>query len=215
MKARTHRFIGCIERRVGSLALMNPPAPDPGMLRQLPNLISCLRIALVAPLIVLLLQARYETALWIALAAGLSDALDGFLARHFNWRSRLGSLLDPAADKLLLVAAYLCLAQVGQVAWALALLVLARDAVIVLGALAYHRMVGEFEARPSLWSKATTFGQILLVLLVLASNAFGFHWQQRGYAWIIAALTVISGVDYIVRWSLRARDALAAGRTRP
>lgn len=199
--------------RVGSLTLMNLRAPDTGMMRQLPNLISCLRIALVAPLIALLLEADFEAALWIAVAAGASDALDGFLARHFGWRSRLGSLLDPAADKLLLVAAYLCLAQVGQVAWALALLVLARDAVIVLGALAFHRVIGKFEAQPSLWSKATTLGQILFVLLVLASHAFTFHWQQRGYAWIVAALTVISGADYIVRWGLRARNALRAKKT--
>ena len=125
--------------------------PNAGTMRHLPNLISFLRIALVAPLIVLLLDADFEAALWIALAAGVSDALDGFLARHFGWRSRLGSLLDPAADKLLLVAAYLCLAQIGQVAWALALLVLARDAVIVLGALAYHHVVGKFDAQPSMW----------------------------------------------------------------
>lgn len=196
-----------------AIALMDGPLPDTEIMRQLPNLISCLRIALVAPLVALLLRGDFEAALWIAVAAGLSDALDGFLARHFGWRSRLGSLLDPLADKLLLVAAYLTLAQVGQVAWALALLVLARDAVIVLGALAYHGIVGEFEARPSLWSKATTLGQILFVLLVLASNAFALHWQQRGYAWIIAALTVISGVDYVVRWGLRARAALRARRT--
>ena len=198
--------------RVSSLALMNPQAPDTGMLRQLPNLISCLRIALVAPLVALLLQRDFEAALWIAVAAGASDALDGFLARHFNWRSRLGSLLDPAADKLMLVAAFLMLAQIGQVAWALALLVLARDVVIVLGALAYHHVVGEFVLQPSLWSKANTLGQILFVLLVLASHAFAFHWQQHGYGWIVAALTVISGVDYIVRWGLRARNALRAGR---
>jgi cardiolipin synthase len=196
-----------------AIALMDGPSPDTEIMRQLPNLISCLRIALVAPLVALLLRGDFEAALWIAVAAGLSDALDGFLARHFGWRSRLGSLLDPLADKLLLVAAYLTLAQVGHVAWALALLVLARDAVIVLGALAYHGIIGEFEARPSLWSKATTLGQILFVLLVLASNAFAFHWQQRGYAWIIAALTVISGVDYVVRWGLRARTALRARRT--
>ncbi|HET7558101.1 MAG TPA: CDP-alcohol phosphatidyltransferase family protein [Rhodanobacteraceae bacterium] len=180
------------------------------MLRQLPNLISCLRIALVAPLVALLLQGDFEAALWIAVAAGLSDALDGFLARHFNWRSRLGSLLDPAADKLMLVAAFLTLARVGQVAWALAWLVLARDVVIVLGAFAYHRIVGRFESQPSLWSKANTLGQILFVLLVLASNAFAFHWQQHAYAWIVAALTVISGMDYIVRWGLRGRNALRA-----
>lgn len=183
-------------------------------MRQLPNLISCLRVALVAPLVALLLRGNFDAALWIGLAAGISDALDGFLARHFGWRSRLGSLLDPLADKLLLVATYLTLAQIGQVAWALALLVLARDAMIVLGALAWRGILGEFEAQPSLWSKATTLGQILFVLLVLASNAFAFHWQQRGYAWIVAALTVISGVDYIVRWGLRARNALRARRAR-
>jgi cardiolipin synthase len=194
---------------------MGQSSPDMASMRQLPNLISCLRIALVAPLVALLLQERFDAALWIAVVAGLSDALDGFLARHFGWRSRLGSLLDPFADKLLLVAAYLTLAQIGQVAWALAALVVARDAVIVLGALAYHRIVGRFEAQPSLWSKATTLGQILFVLLVLASNAFAFHWQQRGYAWIVAAITVISGVDYVVRWGLRARNALRTGRTPP
>jgi len=180
------------------------------MMRQMPNLISGLRIALVAPLVALLLERRFEAALWIAMAAGASDALDGFLARHFNWRSRLGSLLDPLADKLLLVAAFLTLAQIGQVAWALALLVLARDAVIALGALGYHAIIGRFEAQPSLWSKATTLGQILFVLCVLAANAFMFQWPQRGYAWIIAALTVISGVDYVVRWSLRARNTIRA-----
>jgi cardiolipin synthase len=199
--------------RVSAGIAWGQPSADMASMRQLPNLISCLRIALVAPLVVLLLRGNFEAALWIGLAAGLSDALDGFLARHFGWRSRLGSLLDPLADKLLTVASYVTLAQIGQVAWALALLVLARDAVIVLGALAYHRIVGEFEARPSLWSKANTLGQILFVLLVLASNAFAFHWQQHGYAWIVAALTVISGLDYIVRWGLRARNALRAGNT--
>jgi cardiolipin synthase len=198
---------------------MDQPSSDMASMRQLPNLISCLRIALVAPMVLLLLRGDFEAALWIGVAAGASDALDGFLARHFGWRSRLGSLLDPLADKLLLVAAYLTLAQIGQVAWALAALIVARDAVIVLGALAYHRIVGRFEARPSLWSKATTLGQILFVLLVLASNAFAFHWQQRGYAWIVAALTAISGLDYVVRWGLRARTALRArnksSRSRP
>ena len=195
-----------------AIAWMGQPPSDMASMRRLPNLISCLRIALVAPLMLLLLRGDFEAALWVAVAAGVSDGVDGFLARHFGWRSRLGSLLDPLADKLLLVAAFLILAQVGQVAWALAWVVLARDVVIVSGALAYRGIVGEFEAQPSLWSKATTLGQILFVLLVLASNAFAFHWQQRGYAWIVAALTVISGVDYVVRWGLRGRNALRARR---
>lgn len=181
-------------------------------MRHLPNIISCLRIALVVPLVVVVLTGKFEAALWIAVAAGISDALDGFLARRFGWRSRLGAFLDPAADKLLLVAAFLALAQIGELAWVLALLVLARDLVIVIGALAYRCIIGDFESQPSLWSKANTLVQILFVLAVLAGNSFGWHWQQRGYAWIVAALTVISGVDYIVRWSLRARSALRARR---
>lgn len=177
-------------------------------MRQLPNIISCLRIALVVPLVVVVLAADFEAALWIAMAAGISDALDGFLARRFGWRSRLGAFLDPAADKLLLVAVFLTLAEIGELAWALALLVLARDLVIVIGARAYRRIIGDFELQPSLWSKANTLVQILFVLAVLAGNSFGWHWPQRGCAWIVAALTVISGVDYIVLWSLRARGAL-------
>ena len=181
-----------------------------GVLRHLPNAITSLRIALVVPLIVMVLHQRYAAALAIGAVAGLSDGVDGFLARRFGWRSPLGALLDAAADKLMLVGVYLALAYIGRVAFALAWLVLARDLVIVIGALLYRVLIGRFEARPSLWSKATTLAQILFVLLVLGAACFGWRWSPHPYAWIVAVLTVISGADYIVRWSLRARDAFRA-----
>jgi len=177
-----------------------------GFARHLPNLISCLRIALVAPLIATALTAHFVAALWIAFAAGVSDALDGWLARRFGWQSRLGTLLDPLADKLLLIAAYLTLAWGGHLPWPLAWLVLARDVVIVLGALAYHRLIGAFEARPSLLSKATTFVQIVYVLLVLCAAAFAWQMPARLLLpWVVAVFTLASGFDYLLRWSLRAR----------
>ncbi|MEO7149955.1 MAG: CDP-alcohol phosphatidyltransferase family protein [Rhodanobacteraceae bacterium] len=183
--------------------------PQAGFIRHLPNLISCLRIALVVPLIAAMLTAHFAMALWIALAAGVTDALDGFLARRFGWQSRLGTLLDPLADKLLLVAAYLLLAWSSHLPWPLAWLVLARDLVIVFGALAYRQLVGAFEVRPSLVSKATTFVQIVYVLLILCAAAFAWQMPARLLLpWIVAALTLVSGLDYVLRWGLRGRRAL-------
>ena len=199
------------DAKIAALVSDRPPATP---LRHLPNGITCLRIALVAPLIVMVLQQRFTAALVIAAIAGLSDGVDGFLARRFGWRSRVGALLDAAADKLMLVATYLALAHIGRVAFALAWLVVARDLIIVLGALLFRLIVGKFEAQPSLWSKATTLAQILFVLGVLGTACFGWHWSPQPYGWIVAVLTVISGVDYIVRWGLRANSALRARRTR-
>ena len=183
------------------------------MMRHLPNLITCLRILLVAPLVFAVLQHRFGAALVIAAVAGLSDGVDGFLARRFGWRSHIGGLLDAAADKLMLVAAYLALAHIGLVAFALAWLVLARDLVIVAGALSYRAFIGKFEAQPSLWSKATTLAQILFVLLVLGAARFGWREPPPLCEGIVTVLTIVSGLDYIVRWSLRASRHFRTGRT--
>ena len=187
--------------------------PDYSVLRHLPNLITCLRILLVAPLAFAVLQGRFGGALVIAAVAGLSDGVDGFLARRYGWRTHIGGLLDATADKLMLVVAYLALAHIGLVAFALAWLVVARDLVIVSGVLSYRAFIGRFEAQPSLWSKATTLAQILFVLLVLGAARFGWHEPPSYCEGIVAVLTLISGVDYIVRWGLRARRHFRIGRT--
>lgn len=187
------------------------PAKDgvsDGPLRHLPNLISGLRIVLVAPLVATILLGRHEVALVIAGVAGVSDGVDGFLARHYRWQSRLGSILDPAADKLMLVGCMLALGWLHEAPRWLVVLVVARDAVIALGALAWHRLLRNFEAHPSLLSKTTTVAQIGFVLWVLADHAFGWRAHSLWPVWIVAILTVASGVDYIVRWSLLARHEM-------
>lgn len=174
-------------------------------LRHLPNLITLLRILLVVPLGWCLLARRFDVALALAAVAGGSDALDGFLARHFGWRSRLGGLLDPAADKLLLATCFLGLGVVGSVPWPLALLVLGRDVVIVVGALAWQRLFGALEAQPTLLSKFTTLAQIVYVLAVLLELDGIAALSLLPLQWTVVALTVASGVDYVLRWSLKAR----------
>ena len=183
------------------------PAASPW--RHLLNLISALRIALVAPLLAAILTGRYGLALTIAAIAGVSDGVDGWLARRFHWQSRLGSLLDPAADKLMLVGCMIALGWLDEVPRWLVALVVARDAVIALGVLAWHRVLRNFEAHPSWLSKATTLAQILFVLWVLARQAFGWHAAMTVPVWIVAVLAAASGLDYVLRWGRMARRELA------
>ena len=177
------------------------------MLRHLPNLITALRLVLVIPLCRLIEAGRYDGALLVAAVAGFSDALDGFLAKRFNWQSWLGGVLDPLADKLLLTVAFVWLAFAGDLAGWLAALVVVRDLVIVAGAVAYHYLVGRFEAAPSRLSKATTavqLGFVLLVLLHLAGWIALTPGLRTLLVGLVAAMTVASGVHYVVVWSRRA-----------
>ncbi len=205
------RCIGFRERRVsvtGTLPTTNAAASP---LRHLPNLISALRIVLVAPLLAAILLARYEAALAIAVVAGVSDGVDGYLARRFHWQSRLGSMLDPVADKLMLVGCLLVLGWLAEVPRWLVALVVARDLVISVGALAWHRVFRHFEAHPSWLSKTTTVVQIGFVLWVLADRAFDWHAPMLVPVWSVAVCTAASGLDYIVRWGCRARRELKHG----
>ncbi len=174
--------------------------------RDIPNLISVLRILLVVPVVYLLLQRRFREAMLLFFIAGVSDALDGFLARRFDWRSRLGGILDPLADKVLLVSVFLCLGWLGALPWWLVALVILRDLVIVGGALAYHFTVERLEAEPSLVSKLNTTLQILLALAVVYDLGFSelpklLLW---GLIYLVTLTTLLSGIDYVVNWSRRA-----------
>ena len=177
------------------------------MLRHLPNLITALRILLIVPLCWLIDTARYDGALVIAAIAGLSDAVDGFIAKRYGWQSWLGGILDPIADKLLLMAAFLWLALAGDVPAWLAALVIGRDLVIVSGAVAYYFLIGRFDAAPSALSKVTTVVQIVFVLVELLrlSHLIEMPDAVRVAAIAITALlTLASGVHYVVVWSARA-----------
>jgi cardiolipin synthase (CMP-forming) len=173
--------------------------------RHLPNLISIMRIALVLPVAWMMTEHRYGTALWLALVAGLSDALDGWMARHFGWRSRLGAFLDPAADKLLLMTSYLVLAIMARLPWWLAILVLGRDLVILGGALAYRVLIGPFVAQPRRLAKMCTMVQILCILLELLRSSVFPDLHVAAVQWLVAVLTIASGLDCVVHWSMRAR----------
>lgn len=177
------------------------------MLRQIPNVISVLRIFLVVPVGWALLEERFQLGLVLFAVGGVSDALDGFLAKTFGWQTRIGGFLDPLADKLLLVTAFLSVGWVGLIPWWLVVLVILRDVVIVAGAVAFHFRVGRFEAAPTLLSKLNTGLQILLVLVVVVDR--GLYpmpaWAIPLCVALVTLTTVLSGVNYVVDWGRRAR----------
>lgn len=175
----------------------------------IPNAISVFRMLLVVPIIVALWTGASGLALGLIVLAGFSDGLDGFLAKQFGWESRLGGLLDPLADKLLLISVFLSLALLALLPMWLAVVVLGRDLVIVSGGLAYNTLIGPVQPAPSLVSKLNTLAQLACIAIVLLEQASG--WQLDGAVTVAGAgvlvIAVISGLDYVIRWS---RKALAA-----
>jgi cardiolipin synthase len=173
----------------------------------LPNAISIMRIALVPPILVLILRGEYGWALALFWFAGFSDGLDGYLAVRFNWTTRLGGLLDPAADKFLITGLFVTLAVTGDIPVWLAAIVILRDVVIVLGALAYNYLVKPVPGEPTRISKLNTALQMIFVLFVLSRAGFG--WPDAIAITVLGAAVlvtvVISGVDYVLSWSARAR----------
>jgi cardiolipin synthase len=181
---------------------------SPSPWSRLPNAICVLRILMVLPIVRAVLAARYtEAAAWVCLA-GFSDGLDGFLAKHFDWRSRIGGLLDALADKLLLISVYATLAWCGLVpAWLLAVVV-GRDLVIVSGGVAYNFLVGPVQPEPSRVSKLNTLAQLLYVLAVFARAITPVVPPAVPLLLgsFVFCTTVVSGLHYVLRWSLRAVD---------
>jgi len=172
----------------------------------IPNIITILRIGLVPPVIVALHSSNYSLALVLYFIAGVSDGLDGYLAKRFGWTSRLGSILDPLADKLLLVGTFLVLGWQGLLpVWVVAIVIL-RDLVILSGGIAYHFLIGNYELAPTIISKVNTFFQIALGLFVVVSAAFlAFPpWVLTSLVWIVAATSILSGAHYVWSWGVRA-----------
>lgn len=176
------------------------------LVRQIPNTLTSLRLLLAIPLCWLILQRQFEAVLWVALAAGLSDGLDGWLARRLDAASRYGAIVDPLADKLMLSGAYPAMAAVGLLPWWLALLVIGRDIVIVLGALAYHAFYGRYSMSPSLAGKASTFLQIVFAISLLLQQVQPvFPEGVRSAAlYTVAAATIFSGIHYVWVWGIKA-----------
>lgn len=181
-------------------------------LRFLPNLLCVLRMLLVYPVAYGILRGYYHEVLLVFAVAAFTDGLDGFLAKRFGWTSDLGKHLDPLADKLLLVTAFVCLS-IAQVApWWLTATVLLRDVVIVSGAIAYRVLLGPFTGQPTLQSKFNTFCQILFCLAAVAQAAYGLPGAPLVTAAGALAFvtTAVSGLDYVLVYSKRAAAAARA-----
>ncbi|MDX2347011.1 MAG: CDP-alcohol phosphatidyltransferase family protein [Legionella sp.] len=181
------------------------------MLKYLPNAFSLTRLLLIAPFLHYLHHAEYAAALYIFLFAGLTDGLDGWLARLFNWQTRFGSFIDPVADKLLIASSFISLALIGQLPWWLVSLVFCRDLTISLGVLAWQRFIPQrLDFKPTWLSKINTCLQLTLIIFCLVELAFGKNSQSLTYLLIgLTALTTSATyIDYV--WT-HAKKAYTSG----
>ena len=177
-------------------------------LHWLPNAISLLRIALVAPILYLIIDGQYGLALALCFVAGFSDGVDGYLAKRFDWHTRIGALLDPVADKLLVAGTFMVLVYTGYIPLWLGVLVILRDVVIVGGATVYNFLIRPVEGEPTRISKLNTALQLLFILFILSRAAFG--WPDQITITVLGAsivvTVVVSGTDYVWSWARRARQ---------
>ncbi len=180
-------------------------------LRYLPNLICLTRIALIWPILAALAVHAYGWAAVCFAIAGVSDLLDGWLAKRFGWTSELGKWLDPVADKCLLITVFVVAAWAGLVPRWLTAAVVARDVMIALGALTYLAWLGPLEGHPTFASKLNTLVQMAFLLGTLMFYAIGFPSVQLLLlgVWVTLATTVVSGLGYVIEYSRRAASVPA------
>jgi cardiolipin synthase len=175
------------------------------MIAHVPNLISLARLGAVPVVIWCVLAGESVAAFWVFLLAGLSDAVDGLIAKRLNVTSKFGAWLDPLADKSLLVGTYVALTLRDALPMWLTILVVFRDLLIVGGALTVHTLTQRFRVEPMMISKVNTALQIGLVVLVMAERAY-FPMPAQIVALgavLVGATTVLSGAAYVVTWSRR------------
>jgi len=174
-----------------------------------PNLITFARLLAVPVAVYLILVRDLEAAFWLFIAAGISDGLDGAIARMFRCRTALGAYLDPLADKALLVSVYITLAGIGEVPLWLVILIVFRDLMILAGVLLAHALREKLAMQPLGVSKLNTAAQIVLAGAVLAPLSFGLRELPpfdfdlvRALVWFTAATTALSGIAYVRRGML-------------
>ena len=174
-------------------------------MRQIPNLLCLIRIALIWPIVTALAARNMPTALALFAAAAVSDGLDGYLAKRFSWTSELGKILDPLADKLLLITVFVQAAWLELIPWWLTAAVVARDVMIGLGALIYRLWFGPVRGRPTMLSKINTALQLAYVGLVMLNTAVAVPPREMldAAADITLASTVLSGLHYIASFTRR------------
>ncbi|MEO1945292.1 MAG: CDP-alcohol phosphatidyltransferase family protein [Candidatus Thioglobus sp.] len=171
----------------------------------IPNALSILRIILTVPVVITLLNQQYFLTIVIFFIAGITDALDGWIAKRFSFQTRLGSILDPFADKLLLMTSFVALYLIGLLPVWLLILIFVRDVMIIAGTVGYFLGSDNSEDElltPSNLSKINTGLQIALVLYLVASQIYPSVLLQPTIILfiVVATSTVLSGVDYIWVW---------------
>jgi len=176
-------------------------------LRQLPNVITSIRVLLIVPIAMALSGHRTVETLWLFCVAAASDGIDGFLAKRFGWQTDLGGWLDPMADKLMLATVFVMLALLGSVPVWLTVAVIARDCIIVLGAVAYRIALGPVVARPSRVSKLNTLCQVMYILVVVGTPQFSWPLAWETFFGALVFVTVaVSGLDYVLAYSRMAAE---------
>jgi cardiolipin synthase len=180
----------------------------------IPNLITILRFLLVPAVVLAMLNMRWDWAFAGFLVAGISDGVDGFIARRFNQQSKLGAYLDPMADKVLLVSVFVVMGFIGELPLWLVVTMVSRDALIICAVLLSTVMAHPVEMKPLYVSKANTAAQIVLAAVVLGELALGLHLDPLRPALIILSgvLTVASAAAYLVAW-LRHMSGYGEGST--
>lgn len=183
------------------------------LVTSLPNLITLARLLAVPLMVWLIGEGEFTIAFWLFVLAGISDALDGFIAKRFHAESVLGSYLDPIADKALLVCTYVTLGLAGHIVAWLVILVVFRDILIVGGALLSSLVDRPLRMRPIFVSKLNTVAQILLAALVLGTLGLGVDdfGATLLFEYLVAVTTVLSGTGYLVQWLTGSGEFLERG----
>ena len=178
----------------------------------IPNLITLGRILLVPVVIWAITSGEMRIAFFLFLAAGISDAVDGFLAKRFHWTSELGAYLDPLADKALIVSIYVALGIASALPISLVILVVSRDIMIISGFMLSWLIGRPMPVRPLPVSKANTVAQIVLAALVLAEQGFGVGagWVSAVAIGLVVILTLLSIAFYLAEW-LRHMNSFGSG----
>ena len=185
----------------------------PKILRNIPNALTLARLFLIIPFAILIYHEAYLNVFYIFVLAGFTDALDGWLARSFNWQSPLGAFIDPVADKLLITVSFIALALIGKLPWWLVSLVFLRDLTISVGVIAWFAFIQQKpQLQPTHISKINTVVQLCLVTLSLFELSFFVFVPKIELSFIIltAFTTLLSFFDYVWTWGTKARVCLKA-----
>ncbi|MCX7116105.1 MAG: CDP-alcohol phosphatidyltransferase family protein [Gammaproteobacteria bacterium] len=177
------------------------------ILKHLPNIISFLRLCLIVPFLICLYDRLYQSAFYVFILAGLTDGIDGWLARYLHCQTELGRFIDPMADKSLIACAVFSLALLGQLPWWLVVLILAKDATLTIGAFIWYRRIEKtVDFSPSKLSKFNTFIQISLVALCLIKLAFTERYAPfiPSFILLTAFTTTLTYIDYVWTWGQKA-----------